>query len=218
VPTAFRVLIVEDHELFRRGLVDLLTTEGFEVVATTAAAADAVALAQELRPDVVLMDTDPGDESSIDATRAIAALDGSIRVVALTAANSRRDVLGMVRAGADGYLTKDQSPEGLARALRGLDRGEAPIPRILAAYLVDEVRRADRRRELAAMVPDREHLTPRQLEILNLLAEGSTTSSIASELFLSVETVRWHVKAILRKLGVKTRAEAVACLQELRAS
>jgi two-component system nitrate/nitrite response regulator NarL len=218
VPTAFRVLIVEDHELFRRGLVDLLTTEGFEVVATTAAAADAVALAQELRPDVVLMDTDPGDESSIDATRAIAALDGSIRVVALTAANSRRDVLGMVRAGADGYLTKDQSPEGLARALRGLDRGEAPIPRMLAAYLVDEVRRADRRRELAAMVPDREHLTPRQLEILNLLAEGSTTSSIASELFLSVETVRWHVKAILRKLGVKTRAEAVACLQELRAS
>ena len=218
MPTAFRVLIVEDHELFRRGLVDLLTTEGFEVVATTPNAGDAVALAQELRPDVVLMDTDPGDASSIDATRAIRALDGSVRVVALTAANGRNDVLGMLRAGADGYLTKDQSPEGLARALRGLDRGEAPIPRKMAAYLVDEVRRADRRRELAAMVPDREHLTPRQLEILNLLAEGSTTSAIAAELYLSVETVRWHVKAILRKLGVKTRAEAVACLQELRAS
>ena len=126
-------------------------------------------------------------------------------------------MLRSLRAGADGYLTKDQSPPGLARALHGLLRGEAPISRLLTMHLVDEVRRGDRRRELAAMVPDRDHLTPRQLEILNLLASGSTTAGIATELFLSVETVRWHVKSILRKLGVRSRADAVACLEELHA-
>jgi two-component system response regulator DevR len=136
----------------------------------------------------------------------------------LTASNAREDVLGALRAGATGYLTKEGTPDGLIRALRGVRRGEAPINRTLAAYLVEEVRLETRRRELLAKVPDREHLTPRQLEVLRLLAAGSSTERIASELYLSVETVRWHVKSILRKLRVSSRAEAIACLEELRAS
>ena len=213
-----RVLVAEDHELFRRGLNDLLASEGFEVVGSTPSADEAIRLAGELRPDVVLMDINLSGGCGVEATREITTRNPTTRVVMLTVSTDRNDVLRTLRAGADGYLTKDGTPEGLARALRGLIRGEAPISRQLATYLVDEVRRGDRRRELAAMVPDREHLTPRQLEILNLLAQGSTTAGIASELFLSVETVRWHVKAILRKLGVRSRAEAVACLEELRAS
>ena len=215
---ATRVLIAEDHELFRRGLVDLLSTEGFDVVGVASTAEEAVSLAAELEPDVLLIDTDLDGGAGLEATRAVRQAAPDVRIVALTTSRERGQVLTTLRAGADGYLTKDHSPEGLTRALRGLARGEAPISRQFATYLVDEVRRGDRRRELAAMVPAREHLTPRQLQILNLLAEGCSTSAIAQELFLSVETVRWHVKAILRKLQVKSRAEAIACLEELRAT
>jgi len=213
-----RVLIAEDHELFRRGLVDLLSTEGFDVVAVASTADEAVSLAIEYTPDVLLIDTELENGAGLEVCRTVRQAAADVRIVALTSSGDRGQVLNTLRAGADGYLTKDHSPEGLTRALRGLAKGEAPISRQFATYLVDEVRRGDRRRELAAMVPAREHLTPRQLQILNLLAEGFSTSAIAAELYLSVETVRWHVKAILRKLQVKSRAEAIACLEELRAT
>ena len=128
-------------------------------------------------------------------------------------------MLAAVRAGADGYLTKDAAARGPRPArCAALDRGEAPSRARSPRTWSTRCARGDRRRELAGAGPDREHLTPRQLEILQLLAAGSTTGEIARELYLSVETVRWHVKAILRKLGVQTRAEAIACLLELGAT
>ncbi len=215
---ATRVLIAEDHELFRRGLTELLEAEGFQVVGTAARAEEAIALARACSPDVVLLDLQLGESGGPDTIRRVVEAAPTARVVVLTASNAREDVLGALRAGATGYLTKEGTPDGLIRALRGVRRGEAPINRTLAAYLVEEVRLETRRRELLAKVPDREHLTPRQLEVLRLLAAGSSTERIASELYLSVETVRWHVKSILRKLRVSSRAEAIACLEELRAS
>ena len=136
----------------------------------------------------------------------------------LSSSSDRDSFLRSLRAGAAGFLSKDQSPCRASSArCTGSLRGEAPISRLLTMHLVDEVRREDRRREIAALVPDRDHLTPRQLEILRMLAGGATTVGIATELYLSVETVRWHIKSILRKLGVRSRADAIACLEELQA-
>ena len=124
-------------------------------------------------------------------------------------------MIAAVRAGAVGYLTKDQAPERLAEALRGVLRGEAALSRRMAAHLIADVRDTQRRMVLATKLPHRERLTPRQLEILQLIAAGETTTEIARRLFLSPETVRWHVKAILRKLKARTRAEAAAALREV---
>ena len=212
-----RVLVAEDSDLYRRGLVAVLSDRGFDVVAVVAHVSELLVTVERYRPQVILLDLELADGDSVPAIPAILEIDSEVKIVALAAETDRESVLRSLRAGAAGYLGKDQSPEGLDRSLRGVVRGEAPLSRSLASYLVEEVRREDRRRELAALVPDRDHLTPRQLEILKMLASGSTTAGIANELFLSVETVRWHIKSILRKLGVNSRAEAIACLEELQA-
>jgi len=124
------------------------------------------------------------------------------------------DMLAAIRAGAVGYLTKDQRPTRLAQAVAGVVHGEAAVSRAMAAYLIDDVRESARGEAVVPRV-HREPLTPRQLEILRLIAAGHTTAEIASGLYLSPETVRWHVKAILRKLNARTRAEAAAALREV---
>ena len=211
------ILVCEDSDLYRRGLIAVLDDRSFDVVGTALTTDEAVLLAGEHLPDVVLLDVELADGDSISSIARVHEVSSESRVVVLSPAPNREIVLRALRAGASGLLGKDQSPEGLERALRGLFRGEAPLPRQLASVLVDEVRREDRRRELAALVPERDHLTPRQLEILKMLADGASTVGVASELFLSVETVRWHIKSILRKLGVNSRADAIACLEELQA-
>ena len=211
------ILVCEDSDLYRRGLIAVLADRSFDVIGTALTGDDAVLLAREHAPDIVLLDVELADGDAIPVIPRIHEVSPSSRIVVLSPAPDRETVLRSLRAGAAGLLGKDQSPEGLERALRGLDRGEAPLPRVLASFLVDEVRREDRRRELAALVPDRDHLTPRQLEILRMLAGGASTVGVATELYLSVETVRWHIKSILRKLGVNSRADAIACLEELQA-
>ena len=211
------ILVCEDSDLYRRGLIAVLDDRSFDVVGTALTTEDAVRLSAEHQPDIVLLDVELADGDSISSIARVHEVSTESKVVVLSPAPNREIVLRALRAGASGLLGKDQSPEGLERALRGLYRGEAPLPRLLASVLVDEVRREDRRRELAALVPDRDHLTPRQLEILKMLAEGASTVGVASDLFLSVETVRWHIKSILRKLGVNSRADAIACLEELQA-
>jgi DNA-binding NarL/FixJ family response regulator len=211
------ILVAEDNDLYRRGLVSVLADRGFAVLGSTAIGADAVRMTSDLLPDVVLLDLVLADGDSIPRIAEILEAHPGAKVVVLSSSSDRDSFLRSLRAGAAGFLSKDQSPPGLERALHGLLRGEAPISRVLTMHLVDEVRREDRRREIAALVPDRDHLTPRQLEILRMLAGGATTVGIATELYLSVETVRWHIKSILRKLGVRSRADAIACLEELQA-
>jgi len=167
-------------------------------------------------PDIVLMDLQLADGSGIDATRRLYEAHGDrVRIVMLSESRDPADMIAAVRAGAVGYLTKDQAPERLAEALRGVLRGEAALSRRMAAHLIADVRDTQRRMALATKLPHRERLTPRQLEILQLIAAGETTTEIARRLFLSPETVRWHVKAILRKLKARTRAEAAAALREV---
>ena len=127
-------------------------------------------------PDIVLMDLQLADGSGIDATRRLYELHGErVRVVMLSESRDPADMIAAVRAGAVGYLTKDQAPERLAEALRGVLRGEAALSRRMAAHLIADVRDTQRRMVLATKLPHRERLTPRQLEILQLIAAGETT-------------------------------------------
>jgi len=215
---AMRIVVVEDQPLFRRGLIDLLDAEGFRVDGSAGTVREAMDVVAARMPDIVLMDLQLADGSGIDATRRLFELHGErVRVVMLSESRDPADMIAAVRAGAVGYLTKDQAPERLAEALRGVLRGEAALSRRMAAHLIADVRDAQRRMVLATKLPHRERLTPRQLEILQLIAAGETTTEIARRLFLSPETVRWHVKAILRKLKARTRAEAAAALREVMA-
>ena len=187
-----------------------------QVVGTASTVRGAVEATVTHRPDIVLMDFELEDGPGIDAVaRVLAAVGDEVKVVMLSESRDPADMLAAVRAGAVGYLTKDQRPDRLAEAIAGVVRGEAALSRRMAAHLVEDVRGAERRLAPAGGVPNRQPLTPRQLEILRLIAAGQTTAEIASELFLSPETVRWHVKAILRKLNARTRAEAAATLREM---
>ena len=186
------ILVAEDNDLYRRGLVSVLADRAFAVLGSASLGTDAVRMTAELQPDVVLLDLVLADGDSIPRIAEMIEAHPGVKVVVLSSSSDRDSFLRSLRAGAAGFLSKDQSPAGLER-------------------------REDRRREIAALVPDRDHLTPRQLEILRMLAGGATTVGIATELYLSVETVRWHIKSILRKLGVRSRADAIACLEELQA-
>ncbi len=211
-----RILVVDDQPLFRRGLVAVLEAGGLAVVGAASGVSEAAEVAARTQPDLVVADLRLADGSGIDLVRRLAEMDGAApRVVILTESREPSDMLAAVRAGAAGYLTKDQPPERLAAALNGVLAGEAALSRSMAAYLIEDVRESQRRMLLASKLPHRERLTPRQLEILQHIAAGETTGEIADRLFLSPETVRWHVKAILRKLKARTRAEAAAVLREV---
>ena len=213
-----RILVVDDQPLFRRGLIAVLEAGGLTVVGAASSVREAVDVAVRAQPDLVVADLRLADGSGVDLVRRLADMEGAPpRVVILTESRDPGDMLTALRAGAAGYLTKDQPPERLAVALNGVLAGEAALSRTMAAHLIDDVRESQRRMLLASKLPHRERLTPRQLEILQHIAAGETTVEIADRLFLSPETVRWHVKAILRKLKARTRAEAAAVLREVMA-
>jgi DNA-binding NarL/FixJ family response regulator len=213
-----RILVVDDQPLFRRGLVAVLEAGGMTVVGAASGVREAAEVASRTQPDLVVADLRLADGSGIDLMRTLSEAEGEPpRVVILTESREPGDMLAAVRAGAAGYLTKDQPPERLAVALNGVLAGEAALSRTMAAHLIDDVRESQRRMLLASKLPHRERLTPRQLEILQHIAAGETTGQIADRLYLSPETVRWHVKAILRKLKARTRAEAAAALREVMA-
>lgn len=210
-----RIVVVEDHPVYRRGLVSLLEASGLTVVGTASSIEGAVETVIAERPDVVLMDLVLEDGSGIDGVARVCAVAGeSTKVVMLSESGDPADMLAAIRAGASGYMTKDQRPDRLAHAIAGVVRGEAAVSRMMAAHLLEDVRTGERNGHPFPVV-QRERLTPRQLEILRLIAAGRTTGGIAAELYLSPETVRWHVKAILRKLNARTRAEAAATLREV---
>ena len=209
------MVVVDDHPLYRRGLVGLLEAGGVAVVGVAEGVEEAAAVIESVRPDAVLTDLYLSDGSGIALVRRVSAMDAGIRIVVLTVSHDANEMLAAVRAGADGFLTKEQAPDRLVRALEGVVAGEAALSRAMAGHLVRDVRDGQRRIALATRFPHRERLTQRQLEILQLIAEGNSTSEMAEQLCLSPETVRWHVKSILRKLHAKNRAEAAAALREI---
>ncbi|MGW3964117.1 response regulator [Amycolatopsis sp. NPDC005003] len=199
-----RVLVVDDHPLFRIGVGTLLAAEpGIEVVGEAASGADAVASAAALRPDVVVMDLHLPDLSGIQATRHIVTANPGTGVLMLTMADESESVFAAMRAGARGYLLKDAEPDEIIRAVQAVARREAIFGpdianRVLAFFA-----------QPPASEPVFPELTGREREVLALIAAGHSNSLIASTLCLSPKTVRNHISNVFAKLHVADRAEAI---------
>lgn len=206
-PDAVRVVICDDHELFRRGLGMLLASEpGIEVVAEAADGAEAIALAAEHRPDVVLLDVRMPGTDGIAAARAIVAASDAVRVVMLTVSDAEGDLYESVKAGAHGYLLKDVAADDLLAAIRGVGAGQSLLSPPMAAKLLAEFNTLARAAEARGSQP---RLSERELEVLGLLARSLPNRAIAEELGISENTVKNHVRNILEKLGLRSRVEAV---------
>jgi DNA-binding NarL/FixJ family response regulator len=203
-----RVLVVEDHRLVREAIAQTLADGDLEVVGQAATAEEAMAQIGELQPDVVLVDLDLPGADGLHLIGELAPRLPATRFVVLTVSSDRGDLVAALRAGAAGYLTKDLDPEGLRRAIRGIAQGELAMPRRLAAeairHLVARSRGPSHDDDLDGL------LTPREQEVLRLLADGLTDREIARALTVSVRTVESHVSNLLHKLGVRNRAAAAA--------
>jgi DNA-binding NarL/FixJ family response regulator len=209
VAEPLRVLIADDHAAMRAGVRMTLIAGGFEVCAEADNARDAVRQARAQRPDIALLDIHmPGN--GLSAARLISEELPHTAVVMLTVSRTESDLFEALLAGARGYLIKDIDPVRLPEALRGVLAGEVALPRTLVARLVEEFRRHEagsRRRLLGGR---RVRLSEREWEVLELLQRGLSTREIAERFFVTPATVRSHVSALLRKLEVSSREEAVA--------
>jgi len=206
-----RVVMADDHARIRARIRMALEADGCEVCAEGATADDAVRLALEHRPDVVLLDVHmPG--SGIQAAREISRRLPDTPVVMLTQSREDDDLFDSLRAGASGYLLKDADPAELPRALRGVLAGEAAMPPSLVTRILAEFRGPARPR-LGRRGPAAAKLSPREWEVMELLGQGNSTDEVAARLFVSPTTVRVHVSAVLRKLRVKDRESAFRLLK-----
>jgi DNA-binding NarL/FixJ family response regulator len=211
--TTERILIADDHPLTRDALVALLRQNGFDVVGEAGGGAEAIRLAGELRPDLVLLDLSMPDLSGLEALPHVRAAAPESEVVVLTASEDEDNLLAAVRGGAAGYLLKSEAPERIVSFLRGVARGEAALSGAVVRRLLDEVREGAPRTVVPESVA--RVLTARELEVLLLLDRHLGTAAIAQRLFISEHTVRSHVKSLLGKLNVSSRREALECLEKL---
>lgn len=206
-----RVLIVDDHRLFRRVVREVLEEHPqLTVVGEAVSGVSALALAQELQPDIVVLDMQLPDMNGIAVTRQLVETIPNVRVVILTLATTDRLIIEAVRAGAFGYLSKDIQPEALARAIIGVADGEVAMSRRTAGRVMAYLRQTQTDAPTNAA-----RLTDRESEVLRLLAQGVTDRQIADRLIIAESTAKKHVQHILRKLRARNRAEAVAKYRQL---
>jgi two-component system nitrate/nitrite response regulator NarL len=208
-----RVLLVDDHTLFRSGLATLLERHDIEVVAAAGDGEEGYRLAIELVPDIVLLDMRMPDVSGLEVLNRLRKDNFSNAIVMLTTSNEENDLINSLRSGAQGYLLKDMEPAELVSALREVVNGKTMVAPELAGVLARVVQGENVMDEVVEDSPFSE-LTPRELEILCLLAEGQSNKVIARNLGISDGTVKLHVKSILRKLDLHSRVEAAVMAVE----
>ena len=208
-----RLLLVDDHALFRQSLQVLLETSGYEVVGMAADGMEALQQARALLPDLVLMDIEMPLCDGLAATRLIKAELPEIKIVMLTVSASDDDLFEAIKSGASGYLLKSQDADRFLAMVAEVLRGGAALPPELAARLLDEFARQAQRQVPADAHPGAAaegDLTPRQGEILTLVAQGLTYAQIGNVLFLSEATVRYHMAHIMERLHLQNRAQVIA--------
>jgi DNA-binding NarL/FixJ family response regulator len=199
-----RILIADDHPLFRDGLRSLLTAQGHEVVAEARNGREAVSLAHQSNPDLVLMDVSMPELDGISATRQLTAELPDVKVVVLTASEDDANLFESIKAGARGYLLKNLEADDFFAMLERASRGEPALPPVLARKLLQAFAKPARQE------PPEEELTAREREVLELMVEGVTsTRRLAKQLGLSENTVKFHIRNILDKLRLHDRAQVV---------
>ena len=204
-----RVLLADDHALFRAGIASLLNAWGMDVVGQAADGHEAIELARRLKPELVLMDVGMSPCNGLEATRVIKTELPDVKVVVVTVSEDEQDLFEAIRSGAEGYLLKDMSEEELGSTLERISAGEPALPPGLAAKILDEFARMAREGTDKPPGPE-DGLTDREREVLRLVADGATNREIASSLYISENTVGFHMKNILAKLHLKNRAQAAA--------
>jgi DNA-binding NarL/FixJ family response regulator len=203
---ALRVLIVDDHDLFRTGLRNLLEEQGVQIVGEAATGENAIRIVRELAPDVVVMDLNMPGIGGVDATRHITSIAPLTRVVMLTISDQDSDVMDAILAGACGYLLKDSSIQELIAGIESAARGESLISPNIAAKVLQRVRATSTQPEIASTI--RSELSDREIEVLKLIANGKDNAVIAAELHISPKTVKNHISNILMKLQIDNRIQA----------
>ena len=205
-PDELRILIVDDHDLFRAGLRHLLGEQGVKVVAEASDGGTAIRLAQELAPDVVVMDLNMPGLSGVETTQELTGHLPTCRVVVLTISAEDEDVARAVVAGACGYLLKDSSIQELVAGIRAAAAGDALISPYVAGKLLQRLR--DEWSPAEELETIRAELSEREIEVLKLIANGKDNADIAGELFISPKTVKNHISNILMKLQIENRIQA----------
>jgi DNA-binding NarL/FixJ family response regulator len=202
-------MLADDHRMLREGLRRSMTDQGFDVVGEARDGDEAIRLAEELMPEVILMDVTMPEVDGVEATRQIRAQFPEIRIVMLTMHADQEVLAAAIRAGASGYLVKDCSTEEIASAVRMAASGETALSPQLAASMLDEVRKLDQPNNDEERV-----ITRREEEVLQLIANGCSTPEVAEKLFISQKTVKNHLASIYQKLDARDRTQAV--LQAVR--
>jgi DNA-binding NarL/FixJ family response regulator len=201
-----RVLIVDDHDLFRSGLRNLLEDEGVHVVGEASAGQEALNIVREVAPDVVIMDLNMPGMGGVEATRHISTIAPLTRVVMLTISDQDNDVIDAILAGACGYLLKDSSIQELIAGINAASRGESLISPTIASKVLQRVRASSTQPEIESTI--RAELSDREIEVLKLIANGKDNAMIAGELHISPKTVKNHISNILMKLQIDNRIQA----------
>jgi DNA-binding NarL/FixJ family response regulator len=201
-----RVLLVDDHDLFRTGLRNLLEEEGVLVVGEAGTGAEALRLLEELAPDVVVMDLNMPGMTGVEATRQIASVAPLARVLVLTISDQDADVMDAILAGACGYLLKDASIGELMQGIRAAAVGESLISPTIASKVLQRVRASSPSPDIAEQIQT--SLSEREIEVLKLIANGRDNADIAGQLHISPKTVKNHISNILMKLQIENRIQA----------